>query len=90
MSSNTIVSGPSRSFGGRQPAGEGQHAHARGARRLDAGAAVLDHHAAAPASAPICSAACRKRSGAGLPRATSSALKIRPANRSYRPVNPSV
>ena len=46
MSSNTIVSGPSRSLGYRQSAGEGEHAHAGGARRLHARAAVLDNDAA--------------------------------------------
>ncbi len=35
-------------------------------------------------------AACRKRSGAGLPRATSVALKMRPAKRSHSPVSPRV
>jgi hypothetical protein len=39
---------------------------------------------------PMRAAACRNRSGAGLPRATSVALKIRPAKRSYSPVRPSV
>ena len=39
---------------------------------------------------PIPFAAWRNRSGAGLPRATSVALKIRPSNRSRSPVMPSV
>src|SRR5262249_58587181 len=39
----------------REPAGESEGAHARGARRLDAGAAVLDHHAGARLDAhPLC------------------------------------
>ena len=35
-------------------------------------------------------AACRKRSGNGFPRGTWLALKMRPSNRSHRPVRPSV
>jgi hypothetical protein len=37
-------------------------------------------------STPSVRAACRNRSGAGLPRVTSCALKMRPAKRSKRPV----
>ena len=35
-------------------------------------------------------AACRKRSGNGFPRGTWLELKMRPSNRSHRPVRPSV
>ena len=38
----------------------------------------------------IAIAACRKRSGNGLPRGTWLELKMRPSNRSHRPVRPSV
>ena len=41
-------------------------------------------------SQPIDAAACRNRSGAGLPCSTSVALKIRPSKRSHSPVCPSV
>ncbi len=41
-------------------------------------------------SKPMLAAACRKRSGAGLPRATSPALKMRPSKRSHSPVVRSV
>src|SRR5215470_14374856 len=37
-------------------------------------------------AAPHARAACRKRSGAGLPRLTSSALKMRPPKRARTPV----
>ena len=45
MSSNTIVFSPSRSWARERPPTNAAHA-ARGARRFDARAAVLDHHAA--------------------------------------------
>ncbi len=89
MSSNTIVSGPSRTSAGDSPP-------AKASTRMPAARAActperLSSTTTQPAgSVAIRSAACRKRSGAGLPLATSSALKIRPSKRSYRPVSPSV
>ena len=63
-----------------------QHAHASRQRSCHATQAVLDDDTLTRIGMHPC-AACSKRSGAGFPRGTSVALKIRPAKRSYNPTS---
>ena len=65
-------------------AGEARDPHARRPCRRDAGHAVLDHEAGAGA-APMRAAACRNRSGNGLPRATCAEEKTRLAEQRQQP-----
>ena len=61
---------------------------AASAAATPAGASSTTAHRAGATSS--WAAACRNRSGAGLPAATSSALNIRPSNRSISPAVVSV
>ena len=81
--------GTGQSRGRGDTAGIREDVHPGRPGRLDAVGAVLDDGAPLRCGAEV-PAACRNRSGAGLPLATSVALKIRPSKRCSSPVCPSV
>ena len=89
MSVNTVVAGTCEAAGRREAAGVAEGRHPRRTGGLQA-VALSSTTAQRAGSAPSVAAAWRNRSGAGLPFATSAALKIRPSKRPSRPVRPSV
>ena len=84
MSSNTSPPAAA-SCAGVGVARERERAHARPRARPARPGRCPRRRRCSPDRSPSARAACRKRSGAGLPCATSVALKIRPSKRSHRP-----
>ena len=74
---------------GMGAAGEGEDAHAGAVRGVDAGRAVLDDDAIAPAPRPSRAPHAETGPGAGLPRVTMVALYRCGSSISSRPVRPS-